>query len=264
MARERASFEGGKGANQAVAAARLGADVCLVGRVGADGAGRGALAALRSERVDTSLLVVDETAPTGLAVVTVDGRGENSIVVDPGANACMASEDLEGAQARLASAAVTLLQMEIPLPAVVGAIDASGGIVVLNPAPAEGLSRALPGGVDVLVPNETELEILTGSTDPRSARDLPVPATVVTLGEGGAVVVSGGQVLRLPARPVDQVKDTTGAGDTFCGALAAGLDSGLDLAESAARAVVAASLSVAKVGARSGMPSLAGLTAALV
>ncbi|MEA3510575.1 MAG: ribokinase [Actinomycetota bacterium] len=256
------TMPGGKGANQAVAAARLGRDVVFVGRVGADEAGRDLVAEFESEGVDVDHLTVDSVAPSGLAIITVDDAAENAIVVSPGANANVSSTDVEGASAVLMAATVTLLQLEIPMEAVLAAATASEGIVILNAAPAAHLSAALLRSIDVLVVNRGELATLTGSGDPLSARSLPVPVTVVTLGAEGARIVRADTRESVAAIDVTAV-DTTGAGDTFCGALAAGLDDGLSLETSVRRAVVAGSLAVTAIGARSGMPATAELEGAL-
>ena len=256
------TMPGGKGANQAVAAARLGRDVVFVGRVGADEAGRDLVAEFGREGIDVDHLTVDAVAPSGLAIITVDDAGENAIVVSPGANAHVSSTDVERASAVLMTATVTLLQLEIPMEAVVAAVTASEGIVILNAAPAAHLPAVLLSSIDVLVVNRGELATLTGSGDPLSARSLPVPVTVVTLGAEGARIVRADTRESVAAIDVTPV-DTTGAGDTFCGALAAGLDDGLSLEASVRRAVVAGSLAVTAIGARSGMPTAAELEGAL-
>jgi ribokinase len=248
------TMPGGKGANQAVAAARLGGDVVFIGRVGADEAGTSLATELAIEGIDAGHVIVDPDAPSGLAIITVDDSGENSIVVSPGANGRVTPADIHAASAVLMAATVTLLQLEIPLPAVVAAAEASQGIVVLNAAPAAVLPEALLRATDVLVVNRGELEAMTGSDDPSSAQDLPVPVTVVTLGADGAIVVRFGAETSVPSPPVTPV-DTTGAGDTFCGAVAVGLDEGRTLEASVRRAVVAGSLAVTAIGARSGMPT---------
>lgn len=247
-------MDGGKGANQAVAASRLGADVRFVGRVGADDDGRALIAAFAADGVDTDSMVVDEDLPTGLAVITVDAERENAIVVIPGANGRVSIDDVDAAAGALASAAVTLLQLEVPSEVVARAAQHSGGKVILNPAPARPLAESLLAGVDVLVPNRNELEILTGSSDPLSARDLPVPVTIVTLGGDGAALVRPDGLVTLPA-PSVEVVDTTGAGDAFCGALAVGLDRGDDIEAAARTAVAVGAMAVTAVGARAGMPT---------
>jgi ribokinase len=249
---DRRELPGGKGANQAVAAARLGAAVALVGRVGADDAGRRLRDGLASEDVDVAFVTEDPEAPTGMALIAVDAGGENTIVVSPGANARVGAGDVRAAGDVMAGAAVTLVQHEVGDEAVAAAIAAAGGRVVLNPAPA----RPLVAPVDVLVPNRGELEALAGRTgDPvELARGLSdAAAVVVTLGADGAVVVDGEGVERIPAPRVDAV-DTTGAGDAFCGALAQALDSGASLVEAARWAAGAAAASVTRLGAQGGMP----------
>jgi ribokinase len=256
------TMPGGKGANQAVAAARLGRDVVFVGRIGADEAGRDLVGEFEREGVDVGHLTVDSEAPSGLAIITVDDAGENSIVVSPGANGHVSPSDVEGASAALMAATVTLLQLEIPMDTALAAAAMSEGIVILNAAPAAHLPATLLSSVDVLVVNRGELATLTGSGDPVSARSLPVPVTVVTLGSEGARIIrtdSGESVAAIDVTVID----TTGAGDTFCGALAAGLDEGRSLEVAVRRAVVAGSLGVTAIGARTGMPTLAELDGAL-
>jgi ribokinase len=256
------TMPGGKGANQAVAAARLGSDVVFVGRSGADEAGRDLVGEFEREGVDVAHLTVDPVAPSGLAIIAIDDAAENTIVVSPGANGNVSPSDVEGASAALMAATVTLLQLEIPMDAVLAAAGASEGIVILNAAPATHLPAALLKSIDVLVVNRGELATLTGSGDPLSARSLPVPVTVVTLGGEGAHIIRADTRESVAAIDVTPV-DTTGAGDTFCGALAAGLDDGLSLESSVRRAVVAGSLAVTAIGARSGMPTLPELEGAL-
>jgi ribokinase len=254
---DRQELPGGKGANQAVAAARLGATVAFVGRVGDDDAGRRLREGLAAEGVDVTHVRVDPDAPTGMALIAVDGAGENTIVVSPGANARVGAADVEAARDVLAGAAVTLVQHEVPDDAVAAAIAGAGGTVVLNPAPA----RPIAAPVDVLVPNRGELEALAGRAgDPIAlARSLDAArAVVVTLGSEGAAVIEGSRVERIPAPRVDAV-DTTGAGDAFCGALAQALDAGADLVEAARWAVRAAAASVTKPGAQGGLPRAADL-----
>jgi ribokinase len=249
---DRQELAGGKGANQAVAGARLGAAVALVGRVGADAAGTRLRDGLVAEGVDVAHVITDADTPTGMALIAVDRAGENTIVVSPGANARVGASDVEAARDVLAAAAVTLLQHEVSEDAVAAAIAAAGGTVVLNPAPARGLVAP----VDVLVPNRGELEALAGRAgDPvELARGLDhARAVVVTLGAEGAVVVQGERAERIEAPRVRAV-DTTGAGDAFCGALAQALAEGATLVEAARWAVRAAAVSVTRVGAQGGLP----------
>jgi len=260
---------GGKGANQAVAAARLGARVAMVGRVGSDDAGGTLRAALQGAGVDCRHLAVDGQAASGLALIGVDRSGDNTIIVSPGANHRVGPDDVAAAAPLLASAAVTLVQLEVPAMAVEAAVAASGGKVILNPAPASLLSAALLERVDVLVPNRIELAQLAGSAEAgglaaveEMARDLPVPTVVVTLGADGALLVAGGDAVVLPAPPVEVV-DTTGAGDAFCGAIAEALARGVAIDEATARAVHAGSLATTRRGAQPSLPTGAQVNASL-
>jgi len=260
---------GGKGANQAVAAARLGARVAMVGRVGSDDAGRTLRTALQEAGVDCRYLAVDGLAPSGLALIGVDRGGDNTIIVSPGANDRVGPDDVAAAASFLASAAVTLIQLEVPAMVVEAAAAASGGKVVLNPAPASLLSAALLERVDVLVPNRIELAQLAGSAEAgglaaveEMARGLPVPTVVVTLGADGALLVAGGDAVVLPAPPVEAV-DTTGAGDAFCGAIAEALARGVAIDEATARAVHAGSLATTRRGAQPSLPTGAQVNASL-
>lgn len=259
---------GGKGANQAVALARLGRPVSLVGAVGSDAAGQRLRDGLRTEGVDVSGLRQADDVPTGQAIVLVDPHGENSIVVSPGANAEVSAETVERARQRLSSAAVVLAQLEIPVTAVLAAARLTTGTFVLNPAPAAELPPELWRQVDVVVPNRGELARLCGAEVPRNtedvarlARALPCARVVVTLGAQGVVVRDEEEVTAIPAPAVTAV-DTTGAGDCFCGALADGLAGGLSLTEAAAFAVRAAALSVRQRGAQSSLPTRAQVEAA--
>jgi ribokinase len=253
---------GGKGANQAVAAARLGATVSFVGRIGDDGAGRMLLAAFSSEGVDVTHLAVTDATRSGLAVITVDDEGENTIVVDPGANALVSRSSVASAAHLLQSATVTLMQLEIPMETVIETAAAAGGTVILNAAPAAALPESLTRRTDIAIVNTPELEFLTGSADPVAAAGLPVPVVIVTLGGDGAALVTAQGVTRFAAPAVDVV-DTTGAGDTFCGAVAAAIDGGIDLPSAVRRAVTAASLATTELGARAAMPTATELEAVL-
>ncbi len=243
---------GGKGANQAVAAARLGAEVAMVGRVGADAQGAWLREGLWTEGVAVEHVREDRQAPTGVAMIAVDARGENTIVVSPGANGRVDGRDIAAAREVVEGAEVVLVQHEVPPEAVAAAIAAAGGTTVLNPAPARGLA----GPVDVLVPNRGELETLSGGRgDPVTlARSITAAgAVVVTLGAEGAVVVEGDRVERVRAPQVEAV-DTTGAGDAFCGALAEAMAGGATVVEAARWAVRVAAVSVTRAGAQGGLP----------
>lgn len=264
-----ARHQGGKGGNQAVAAARLGARVTFVGAVGADEFGSSARAALAAEGVGVEHLATVER-PTGVALIVVDAAGENQIAVAPGANHAVTRETVTVALAELAVGAgdIVLACREL-LPEAVGAAltaaRAAGATALLNPAPADGIDAATLALADVLTPNASELRLMAPSEDVETGarRVLAVGAerraVVVTLGARGALLVpAGGPTTAIPAAAVQPV-DTTGAGDTFNGALAAALAAGLPLADAARRAVAAAGLSTTRPGARGGMPTAAEL-----
>lgn len=263
---------GGKGANQAVAAARLGRRVAMIGRVGHDGDGAGLRTALTGEGIDMSSVGVVEDTPTGLALIEVDPSGENRIVVVPGANATVEVEDLDGAAAALADAEVILAQLEIPIPVVEAlARRPRSGRLLLNPAPALPVSLV---GVDVVIPNRSELAVLAGGAEATTIDEVvdqlgamadPPPAAVVTLGADGALVVEGpgtsaAVVDHIPANEVEVV-DTTGAGDAFCGGLADALCLGADLVDAARWAARVAAVAVTRPGAWSALPYRAELLA---
>jgi ribokinase len=252
---------GGKGANQAAAAGRLGPGVHMVGRVGVDAAGDRQLAALADARVNVGRVHRTPGVPTGSATIPVeDGSGENLIVVVPGANAELRPEDADVESVH--RAAVLLLQLEIPLATVLAAAVATRGTVVLTPAPPRPLPAELLARTDVLVPNEHELAALAGQPARERtpaelvelARSVASGAVVVTLGARGALVVpaEGAPFVQTPP-PVDAV-DTTGAGDCFCGALGQALARGEDLACAVRYAVAAAALSTTGPGARGALP----------
>jgi ribokinase len=253
---------GGKGANQAVAAARLGRRAAMIGRVGDDDFGRQVLHSLAAAGVDTTMTIVTGGVPTGLALITVDRTGENTIAVSPGANARLTGEDVAAAAPLLAAARVLLVQLEVAIDTVAAAVASAAGTVILNPAPAASLPETVLEHVDVLVPNRSELAVLTGHREPKSLEDaarmtrsLPAGlAVVVTLGTDGALVVEDGQVEHVPAIPVAAV-DATGAGDAFCGALADGLARELDLVAATRWAVRVAGLATTRWGAQPSMPS---------
>lgn len=261
---------GGKGANQAVAAARLGQRVAMVGRVGEDDSGRTLRAALNDYDVDYAAVVETTETPTGIALITVDPSGENIIVVSSGANARVGAADVKAAGEPIERAAVVLLQLEIPLEASIEAATLATGSVILNPAPAPGdrLPPELLAAVDVLVPNRSELGMLAGAPAPASlagaerlARSIDGPgAIVVTLGGEGALLVEHGASTHVAAPSVEAI-DTTGAGDCFCGALADALARGEPLEDAVRFAVRAASLSTTRAGAQASMPTRAELSA---
>lgn len=263
---------GGKGANAAVAAARAGAVVRLVGAVGADETGAGALAELHADGVDTHDVAVLDGISTGVALIVVDHHGENQIAVGAGANAAVTPEQVRTAfETALPGAGCVLVSTEIPGAAVAAAVEAATRArvpCVLNPAPVIPVVAELLEHGPVLTPNSSEcrdLAALLGEgapgdgpdSAPRGAHAIAMRSgapVVVTLGGDGAVVlVRGTEPLRIPPRPAT-VRDTTGAGDTFNGVLAARLAAGVDLGDAVRLATIAASLSVGHVGARTGMP----------
>jgi ribokinase len=243
-----ATHAGGKGNNQATAAARAGAATTFIGAFGDDDHGARLRASLTADGVH--LLVRTVTEPTGTAMITVSAAGENSIVVNPGANATLL--DLAGPErTAVAGADVVLLQLEIPLDTVADAARTARGTVVLNAAPARQLPRALLSDVDLLVVNEHEATLLGGADELLAI----VPAVVVTLGADGALIRTyDAEPVRVPGIPVDVV-DTTGAGDTFCGALVARLADGVALEPAVRFATAAAALSVQRAGAVPAIPT---------
>ncbi|MCY4422038.1 MAG: ribokinase [Acidimicrobiaceae bacterium] len=259
---------GGKGANQAVAAARLGRRVAMIGRVGDDDSGTILTAALTSAGVDTAEVLTTDGTPSGTALIAVGADGDNAIVVSPGANGRLGPGDVAAAAGVLEAAAVVLLQLEVPVEAVAAAVSTARGTVVLNPAPAPAAPLPLDvlDGVDVLAPNQTELAVLAGHSglsaigdvDPDTAvalaRGLPVASVVVTLGAGGAMVVTGGKATHVPAPRVEPV-DTTAAGDAFCGALADALADGADLVTAAEWAVRVGAAATLRHGAQPSLPT---------
>ncbi len=244
---------GGKGANQAVAAARMGARTAMVGRVGDDGFGQDLTANLRSEGIDTSAVGVDENTSTGIAVITVDDAAENSIVGSLGANLQLTPGHLERHEHLIAEARVVLAQLEIPIETVMAAAEMTEGRFVLVPAPASDLPQRLLEHVDILVPNRGELAMLTGSDDVGSAATGLPCDVVVTLGGEGALLVANGESHHIAPFEVDPI-DTTGAGDAFAGALAASLAEGMGIREAAVIASAAGGLAVTKLGAQSAIP----------
>ncbi|GAB2455159.1 ribokinase [Jatrophihabitans fulvus] len=270
IATSTATGPGGKGANQAAAAAALSPHVAMIGRVGADEAGASLVRDLAGRGVDVAGVVATEGVPSGTATVAVeDGTGENLILVAPGANASLTTDDVRVPAVR--SAAVVLLQLEVPMRTAIAAAAAASGTVVLNPAPMQELPGPLLERVDVLVPNEGELARLAGrdgfASDDEiadAARAVGVRGVVVTLGARGALVVPEDGPHRLVPPPSVTAVDTTGAGDCFCGALSVSLAQGASLADAAAYAVVAAALSTTAAGARGFLPDDAAVREAFV
>jgi ribokinase len=258
---------GGKGANQAVAAARLGGEVTFIAKTGNDLFGKQALELLINEGINCKYLFVDETAPSGVALITLDAKGENSIVVASGANNNLTADEVLSAGAEFEAADVVLMQLETPIDTVVKTAEACfllGKKVVLNPAPACALPPELFKYLYLITPNETEAEILTGVlvSDIISAtkaaidlQNLGVQHVIITMGSQGAFLYSDGKGQLMPAQKVEAI-DTTAAGDTFNGALAVAIAEGKSLTEAVAFGNQAAAISVTRLGAQTSVPYL--------
>jgi ribokinase len=247
---------GGKGANQAVAAARLGAQVTMVGAVGRDPFGDEALELLEREGIDTAAVARAE-APTGVALINVDAAGENQIAVAPGANEALDPDAVERA-VRSAGPGVVLLSQEVSEAAVLAGARAAAGPIVLNPAPVRRLPDELAALGPILTPNAGEARALTGEDDPEAAARALTERTgapaLVTLGPQGVRAARKVSDTFLARAPAVTAVDTTGAGDAFNGALAVALAEGRELRDAVAFAVAAAALSTRAAGAREGMP----------
>lgn len=255
---------GGKGGNQAVAAARLGAAVTFVGAVGDDAFGREARAALDAEGIETTLLVTLPGAATGVALILVDHAGENSIAVASGANGLLTAVQVSDALAaiRPGPSDVVLVGHEIPTATAAAALTAARrarATTILNPAPAHGLDGAVVALADIITPNEGEAAVLTAAGSMVAGG---TAAWLISLGAAGARLSTSGGDVAIAALPVRAV-DTVGAGDTLNGSLAAGLAMGRSLVDAAHQAVAAASLAVTRPGAREGMPTTSELEAFL-
>jgi len=265
---------GGKGANQAVAAARLGAEVTFVARVGGDPFGQQAVSGFGAEGIRTDYLVTDREAAHGVALILVDQNGENAIAVAPGANARLSPEDVERAEPAIQECDAVLLQLEIPLPAIETAVAVAkrhGKRVILNPAPYLAVPDAVLSQVDILTPNETEAEMLLGGGDAGlagvagTAEELirrGVGCVIVTMGKEGVFIVTPGEQYHLPGRHVKAV-DTTAAGDAFSGAVAVCVAEGMEFRQAVRFAVCASSVSVTRMGAQPSLPTRAEVEAAL-
>ena len=260
------TFVGGKGSNQAIAAARLGANVSMIGRVGTDNFGDELLKNLSAEGVDSQFVVKDTEMGTGVAMITVDANGDNTIVAVPKANMSLNPDNIDQAESAIAVADILLLQLEVSLLAVQRAAEiakANGVPVLLNPAPARRIPMELMSLVDILVPNETETEFLTGFrlTDMESIKSAAkhlleesVPTVVLTLGDQGALLATAEDIQLVPSYSVKAV-DATAAGDAFCGTLAVSIARG-DSWESAVNfANAAGALAVTKLGAAPSIPT---------
>ncbi len=256
---------GGKGANQAVAARRLGGHVAFVGKTGNDIFGKQAVEHLKAEGINTEYILIDEQCPSGVALITVDNKGENSIVVAPGANGALVPGDIEHINEILKDSSIVLLQLEIPVETVVCVARRSIELkkrVILNPAPAQGLPDSLLEGLYLITPNETEAAQLTGievrdmESACKAAETLVekgVQNVIVTMGAVGAYVLSS-EYTGLVEAPQVKAVDTTAAGDTFNGALAVFLSEGKKIEDATRLACVAASVSVTRIGAQTSVP----------
>lgn len=266
------STPGGKGANQAVAVARLGVPTQMVGRVGNDDFGQQLLAQLRSTGVDAAAVWVDQSVGSGVAAIAINETGENSIIVIPGANGQVDETDVDRLKPLLSEASVLLLQLEIPLPAVCAAADAAqqaGVTVILDPAPVHGdLPEHLYALADIVTPNAVEATQLTGIdvTTPEGAnqaaqalRQRGVKTAIVKLGDRGVCCATASETFFVPAFPVSAV-DTVAAGDAFNGALAAALVRGLSLKEAIVWGSAAGAIAATQPGAQSSLPDLDTLT----
>lgn len=264
---------GGKGGNQAVAAARLGAQVAMIGRLGRDPNGTTLRAGLETEGIDCRAIGSSDTAPSGVALIFVDADGRNSIVIVAGSNGELTPADIDREQAVLAAADVVVCQLETPSETVAAALTAArrlGKTVILNPAPATGpLPAQWLALVDFLVPNEVEAAALTGlpvrSPDEAAAAaraliEAGARNVLVTLGEAGVLAALGGDSVHIPAPRVVPI-DTTAAGDTFIGAFAAQLARHAPVEAALRFALQAASLSVTRSGAQPSIPTRAEVEA---
>ncbi len=261
---------GGKGANQAVAAARLGAEVILIAKVGQDMFGQQSIENYQREGIDTSYVLRDPNHATGVALIMVDRHGENSISVASGANHALTAAEIQMAAEAIRAADVLMLQLEVPLECVERAAEIAAQAdvaVILNPAPAVPLPDTLLGRVSYLTPNESEASLLTGIavTDESSARHAAkhllsrgVRCVIVTLGAKGALIVDQRREVLVPAYKVE-AKDTTAAGDAFNGGLACALARGMALEDAVREANLVGAFSVTRLGAQPSLPTAAEL-----
>jgi len=256
---------GGKGANQAVAAARLGGNIVFIAKTGDDIFGKQAVQLFNEEGIDTSYIITDPENPSGVALITVDANGENCIVVASGANAALMPTDLQKAEKIIINASLILVQLEIPVETVeyVVSLAAKNNIkAVLNPAPACALSDDLLSKVSIITPNETEAGMLTGikvtnkqsaETAARALAAKGIETVIITMGAEGALLLYDHAIRFFPA-PVCQAVDTTAAGDVFNGALVVALAEGKGIMEALPFAIQAASISVCRMGAQASAP----------
>lgn len=257
--------QGGKGANQAVAAARMGADVQFISKIGTDIFGKQSIKGYKDEGINVDKIFIDESAPSGIALISVDGVGENSILVAPGANSNLLPADLDKVIEEIKQAGILLMQLEIPMASIEYAAEAAFNNnvkVILNPAPACKLSRKLIDCLFLIVLNESEAEYVSGVpvSDEATAieaatkiSDMGVKNIIVTLGSDGVIAMIDREVFKVPAIKVNAI-DTTAAGDTFCGVLSVGIMEGMPVIEAIKLANKAAALSVTRMGAQKSIP----------
>jgi ribokinase len=267
---------GGKGANQAVAVARLGGDVLFITKVGNDVFGRQSFQLFNEEGIDTRFMFSDDTLPSGVALITVDKKGENSIVVSQGANNALLPEDFtEAVLKELDNCSMVLMQFEIPMETIlfIARYAFSKNIkVIINPAPVQSIPPQLLSHTYIITPNESEAALLTGMEIKNLANakkaalaisKMGVSTVILTLGPQGALVCEGSEMTLVPAPTVNAV-DSTAAGDVFNGALMVGLSGGMSIPEGTKFACRAAAISVTREGAQSSIPYLKELIAGFV
>lgn len=258
---------GGKGANQAVAVAKLCGHAYMIGKVGNDVFGKQAILNLQYENVDTSFIYSTDEQPSGVALIAVAGSGENSIIVAPGANSALNKDDILKAEDVIAQCDYVLLQLEIPIETVFAAIEVAKKYnrkIILNPAPAAHLDDVLLQQVDIIIPNQSEALLMTGIevSDIENAswtatwfHEKGIATVIITLAEQGCFISDKSFKGTVQGNKVENVVDTVAAGDTFCGALAVALSEGMHLKDAARFANIAAALSVTKNGAQASIPS---------
>ena len=258
---------GGKGANQAVAAAKLGGTVFFIAKLGDDVFGKQTLEMFKKVGIETTHVTMSKKFPSGVALINVDDNAENSISVAPGANADLLPEDIDNAKDIIAQASVMLVQLETPVPTILHAVKMAksfGVTVVLNPAPApqQPLPEELLHNVDIIIPNKTEAEIISGINITDSDSELKainaihkkgVSVAIITLGSKGALLCEKGDCIEIPTIKVKAV-DTTAAGDTFCGAFCVALTEGKSLVDAVKFGNKAAAISVTRHGAQKSVP----------
>ena len=258
---------GGKGANQAVAASRLGGDVTFICKIGDDDFGKRSRSILENEKIDTSYIIEEKGGTSGVALITVDMNGENSIVVASGTNASFSISDLTKVKDAIISASILVLQLEIPIATVIEAAKTAkenGVTVMLNPAPApsDGIPKELLENVDIIIPNETEAEIITGSEvnnieDANKAaevmQEMGIETVIITMGSKGAFLKDNQHSVIIPSNKVKAV-DTTAAGDTFCGALSVALAESQNIIEAIKFSCKASAIAVTRMGAQASIP----------